>query len=450
MTHISHPTSHNADLPDDVVLSVRGVSKKFCRNLRRSMAYGIKDLSCNLLGIRQDTSELRRDEFWALKNIDFEVKRGESVGVIGVNGCGKTTLFRLIHGIFPPDCGDILVRGRVGALIALGAGFHPHMTGRENIYLNGTILGMSREEVEDRIHNIVEFSEIGEFIDAPVSTYSSGMRVRLGFAVAIHIEPDILLTDEVLAVGDLAFRNKCLRHMRKMRDSKCTILLVSHNMPHITKVCDRAILLDRGGIVSDGPAEVVVAEYYRRAGGMELQRHATETVRSAVPPQFAADGEVFYHGASILDKAGTVLQEIPFGSDVTFQLDVEVLKPVGKPIVSISFRSAISEERVAFARVELNQTCHLGRYLLRCSIVAFSIQPGTYILGSRVTHEDRVAKIAGSDRLLVFNVVPRAYQRPKDNRSGYFEIAGEWKSEQVDHDAPRQEDRRAREDHASE
>ncbi|MBE9531297.1 MAG: ABC transporter ATP-binding protein, partial [Proteobacteria bacterium] len=202
--------ANSLDTPEgEVVISIKNLSKKFCTHLKRSMAYGIIDLSKNLVGIKPNTEELRRDEFWALDNMNFELKRGEVLGLIGLNGCGKTTLLRLLTGIFPPDKGEITIKGRVGALIAVGAGFHPHMTGRENIYLNGTILGMSAKELDACFDDIIEFAEIGDFIEAPVSTYSSGMRVRLGFAIAIHINPDILLIDEVLAVGDLNFSIKC-------------------------------------------------------------------------------------------------------------------------------------------------------------------------------------------------------------------------------------------------
>jgi lipopolysaccharide transport system ATP-binding protein len=241
----------NTDMSDDVVVSVRNVSKKFCRNLRRSMAYGIKDLSCNLTGVRQDTSNLRKHEFWSLKDISFDLKRGECVGLIGPNGSGKTTLLRLLTGIFPPDAGGISCRGRVGALIALGAGFHPLMTGRENIYLNGAILGLTRKEVARREESIIEFAGIDEFIDAPVATYSSGMRVKLGFSVCAQMEPDILIVDEVLAVGDSGFRIKCMNHMTNLL-SRTAIVFVSHSMPMVARMCNRIILLDGGKEIYSG------------------------------------------------------------------------------------------------------------------------------------------------------------------------------------------------------
>ena len=201
---------------EEVVLSVRNISKIFCKNLKLSMFYGIVDLSKNLLGLKPNANTLRKSEFWAIDNVSFQLRRGQVIGLVGVNGSGKSTLLKLIAGIFPPDKGEIEVKGRVASLISLGAGFHPHMTGRENIYLNDAILGMSHKEIDSKIGSILNFAELGDFIEAPISTYSSGMRVRLGFSIAIAIKPDILLLDEVLAVGDRNFKAKCYREIDKL------------------------------------------------------------------------------------------------------------------------------------------------------------------------------------------------------------------------------------------
>ena len=235
----------------EVVVSVKNVSKKFCKNLKRSMAYGIVDLAKNLAGIKPDSTTLRKDEFWALDDISFELRRGEAVGLIGVNGSGKTTLLRLIAGLFPPDRGEIMVKGRVGALIAVGAGFHGFMTGRENIYLNGSILGMRQEQIVARFQDIVDFAEIGDFLDAPVSTYSSGMRVRLGFSIATAIDPDVLLIDEILAVGDRQFQVKCFNRIGNLAQN-CAVVFVSHSMERVARVTTSVILLNQGQIVFNG------------------------------------------------------------------------------------------------------------------------------------------------------------------------------------------------------
>ncbi len=253
-----------------IAIKVENLSKKFCKNLRRSMYYGSLDIFRNMIGLPSRTDNLRKHEFWALDNVSFELKRGEILGVIGINGSGKSTLLRVLSGIFPPDSGRIEIRGNVGSLIAVGAGFHPHMTGRENIYLNGTILGMSRIEIKQKFDEIVDFAEIGDFLDAPVATYSSGMKVRLGFSIAIHRVPEILLIDEVLAVGDASFKKKCMNKMQEIARVS-SIIFISHNMYQIERICDRVILLHGGRIHKEGTREDVISEYYRMTISEELK-----------------------------------------------------------------------------------------------------------------------------------------------------------------------------------
>ena len=256
----------------DVVLSAHNISKKFCSNLRRSMLYGISDLSENLLGIKPDSTRLNKNEFWALKDINFELKKGEALGLIGVNGSGKTTLLRLLAGIFPPDMGEIKIRGKIGALIAVGAGFHPHMTGRENIFLNGAILGMNKQEIMRHFDSIVDFAGISDFLDAPVSTYSSGMHVRLGFAIATAINPDILIIDEILAVGDTNFRMKCFKRIGDIMDS-CAVIFVSHDLTQISRICNKVIVLDQGNISYYGATPVGIDKYWELISADSLQPH---------------------------------------------------------------------------------------------------------------------------------------------------------------------------------
>ncbi len=246
---------------EEPVVKVEGVHKKFCRSLKRSMAYAGLDVSRSMLGIPYRTDVLRKDEFWALQNVNFELRKGETLGIIGTNGSGKSTLLRLLTGILPPDQGKIEVTGSVGALIAVGAGFHPHMTGRENIYLNGTILGMNRQQIDERFDEIIDFADIGEFIDAPISTYSSGMKVRLGFSVAVHVKPDILLVDEILSVGDLSFRNKSLRKMQEYRAQANAIIFISHNLEQVRMLCDRLIILNKGEVIYDGRTHDGIVHY---------------------------------------------------------------------------------------------------------------------------------------------------------------------------------------------
>lgn len=249
-THPLIPSSTHQQ-STDVAIRVDHVSKKYCKSLKRSMLYGVKDIGRNVLGMSSHSENLRKNEFWALDDVSFEVKKGETLGIIGPNGAGKTTLLKMLNGIFWPDKGKITVKGRVGALIAVGAGFHPLLTGRENVYVNGAILGMSKKEVDKKFDSIVDFADIGDFLDTPVKFYSSGMFVRLGFAVAVHCEPDILLVDEVLSVGDLKFRIKCYHKMDEVREN-AAIIFVSHSLEHIGRICSQTLLLNEGKIMHYG------------------------------------------------------------------------------------------------------------------------------------------------------------------------------------------------------
>jgi lipopolysaccharide transport system ATP-binding protein len=230
----------------ETLVKVENVSKKFCRNLKLSLWYGMKDLGNELLGRSHNgAGKLRKDDFWAVNDISFELKRGDCLGLIGRNGAGKTTLLRMLNGLIKPDRGRIEMRGRVGALIALGAGFNPVLTGRENIYVNAAVLGLTKDETDAKFEKIVEFAELGEFIDSPVRSYSSGMQVRLGFAVATALEPDILILDEVLAVGDIGFRHKCYNTIMNLT-KKCAVIVVSHSMPSVARVSSHILLLQNG------------------------------------------------------------------------------------------------------------------------------------------------------------------------------------------------------------
>lgn len=203
----------------------------------------------------------RYEDLWALQGVTLRVEPGEAVGVIGANGSGKSTLLKCVARVIEPTRGSIRVGGRVSALLELGAGFHPDLTGRENIFINGAMLGMTRREVKARFDEIVAFSELEQFIDSPVRTYSSGMYMRLGFSVAVHVDPDVLLVDEVLAVGDEQFQAKCRARIAEMKARGVTILFVSHDLPRVQEVCDRAVWLDRGVVRADGPPAEVVREY---------------------------------------------------------------------------------------------------------------------------------------------------------------------------------------------
>jgi lipopolysaccharide transport system ATP-binding protein len=251
---------------NEVLVKVDGVSKKFCRDLKKSLWYGMCDVASELLPFssnkeprtknQEHSPSLRDGEFWANKDISFELRRGECIGLIGHNGAGKTTLLKMLNGLIKPDSGTIEMRGRVGALIALGAGFNPILTGRENIYVSGTILGLTKDEIDKQIDDIIDFAEIREFIDTPVQSYSSGMQVRLGFSVASSLSPDVLILDEVLAVGDHGFTIKCLNRVRKIA-ANSAVIFVSHSMQFVASICTKVLVLEKGRMLmhADNPSD---------------------------------------------------------------------------------------------------------------------------------------------------------------------------------------------------
>jgi lipopolysaccharide transport system ATP-binding protein len=245
------------------VISATHLSKKYCRELRRSLWYGLADIAREIFRRDADEffAELRRAEFWALRDVSFEVGRGEALAVIGANGAGKSTLLKVLYGLIKPDAGRVRVTGRVGALIELGTGFNPVLSGRENVHVNAAILGFSRGQVERLMDEIADFAGIREFIDTPVQYYSSGMQARLSYAVAAHLNPDVLLVDEVLAVGDIAYQHKCFDHMQKYLDAGGSLIFVSHNPYQIQAICQRGIVLEQGQLTFSGTA-VESLNYY--------------------------------------------------------------------------------------------------------------------------------------------------------------------------------------------
>jgi lipopolysaccharide transport system ATP-binding protein len=253
-------TSESIDRP---VMSVSHLAKKYCRELRRSLWYGLGDMAreFSMRSARDTAGTLRKEEFWALEEVSFELRRGESLAIIGANGAGKSTLLKLLYGLIKPDAGHVRINGRVSALIELGTGFNPVLTGRENVHVSAAMLGMTRRQIALFLEKIVEFSEIGEFIDTPVQYYSSGMTARLAYAVAAHIEPALMLVDEVLAVGDMTYQRKCVNHMLKYLESGGTLVFVSHSPYLIQSMCRRGIVLEHGQLTFCGSA-VEALNYY--------------------------------------------------------------------------------------------------------------------------------------------------------------------------------------------
>ncbi len=287
--------------------------------LRDKITDGLK-LPFELLKRKKPVNHLAKEDFWALKGITFDVKQGEAVGIIGRNGAGKTTLLKILSRITYPTKGEINLYGRVASLLEVGTGFHPELSGRENVYFNGSILGMKKAEIDKKFDEIVAFSEVEKFIDTPVKRYSSGMQVRLAFAVAAHLEPEILLVDEVLAVGDFAFQKKCLGKMSDVTKGGRTVLFVSHNMAAIQRLCSRAILLNEGNLVSDGSADKVVNEYLNM-GLHQTAEKVWNDIKSA-----PGNDAVRLHSVRALDKDGKVCSEFDVRDPVTIEINFNVLE----------------------------------------------------------------------------------------------------------------------------
>ena len=370
----------------DIVLSVKGVSKKFCRDLKRSLFYGVQDIAGDLTGIRQKSDRLRTKEFWALDNISFQLKKGEALGLVGKNGSGKSTLLRIIAGLIKPDLGTVKVKGRVAPLIALGAGFNPILTGRENIYANMSILGLSTKEIDERFDDVVEFAEIGDAIDAPVQTYSSGMAARLGFASAIHTEPEILLIDEVLAVGDVKFRGKCIRRLAQLREKGTSFIFVSHNSMAILAVSTSAVYLHKGRTIAVGSPEAIIQKYEE-----DLFTDGKSTVAGSIsiPEKNPAESS----GIDLLsihfqDEEGNQIEELLTGKFANCLVGFKA----HKNFQDISLRAEIKEiggegETVLFLSSYLDlQTFDIapGIHKIKLTMPYVGLKPGIYTMNLNI------------------------------------------------------------------
>src|SRR3990172_7111965 len=321
----------------DTVIKVAGVSKKYCRTLKHTMLYGATDLARSFLGLNGRAGRLRKGEFWAVKDVSFELKKGECLGIIGLNGSGKSTLLKMLNGIFMPDTGSIEINGRVGALIEVVAGFHPMLTGRENIYINGAIMGMGKREIDRKFDSIVDFAGIGEFIDSPVKHYSSGMYVRLGFAIAAHAAPDILLVDEVLAVGDTAFQMRCFDMLNRLKGKGLSMIIVSHDMNAIAQHADNALMLNEGKVYSNGKVMEVISAF--RTIMKENYVKTSHTDLHEFVERFGS-GEIEIVDAVLLDETDHPVEVLYTGKFYTFRVSIFFNQAVNNPIVGFILKSS--------------------------------------------------------------------------------------------------------------
>jgi lipopolysaccharide transport system ATP-binding protein len=366
------------------------------------------------------------DTIWALRNVSFEVKRGEVVGVIGRNGAGKSTFLKILSRITEPTEGWADIHGRVGSLLEVGTGFHTELTGRENVYLNGAILGMRRQEIDNRFDEIVAFSEVSKFIDTPVKHYSSGMRLRLGFAVAAHLNPEILLVDEVLAVGDAAFQKKCIGRMNSVATEGRTVLFVSHNMGAITQLCERTLWLDNGQVRREGPTTEVVAAY--------MSEGRDSFASWSAPEDAPADLEVLLQSARLLSSENELIDTVAYSEACKVKVGFQVKTPIRD--LSIGLRVHDAMGHIVFETMDTDYTGlkgavrEPGTYASVCTLPRYFLKPGRYYVGL-MTFIERIKTIERYESVLCFDVTEVGY-RLNFYRFGVVTPVLDWETMRID------------------
>jgi len=361
--------------------------------------------------------------FWALKDVSFDVQAGEVIGIIGRNGAGKSTLLKLLSRITEPTSGKAILRGRVASLLEVGTGFHPELTGRENIFLNGTILGMKRVEIARKFDEIIDFAGIDAFIDTPVKRYSSGMYVRLAFAVAAHLEPEILIVDEVLAVGDVDFQKKCMGKMGSVAKEGRTVLLVSHNIGLMETLCNRAVLLRDGSVVSQGATQQVVADYLANSELLDsgdllhIPRHVGTNVA-----RFAR--------VRILDGARQAGKDFKMGSGMIVELGIKTSERIAQPWIAVTLRTALNQQLFHCANREAGYELAPIEHdcVVECKIDAVNLLPGRYLFDlsladARGTLHDELSAAAYFD-VVGSDVLESGM--PMDHQYGVMYFQSEW------------------------
>lgn len=416
----------------DIAIRVEAISKRYYvgkaekyKTLRDTLASALtapfRKVGRVLQGASADDSE-RYEQFWALKDVSFEVRQGEVIGVIGGNGAGKSTLLKILSRITEPTMGFAEIHGRVGSLLEVGTGFHQELTGRENTYLNGAILGMNKKEIDRKFDEIVAFSEVDKFIDTPVKHYSSGMYLRLAFAVAAHLEPEILIVDEVLAVGDAGFQQKCLGKMGAVAKEGRTVLFVSHNMGAITQLCGTAIQLEKGQLKRSGSAGEVVAAYLSSVAGTELK--SSWLPESAVPNR----SDVQFRSARLLSSDEQPQSMTSFNESLLVEIAYEVKAPIRN--LSVSCLLYDSMNQLVFESIDADMPEWNGKvrepasYCARLNIPPRLLRPGRYQL-SFLAFVEGVRVIEQLQRVLTFDVSGVGYTlQPK--RDGVVSPVVNW------------------------
>ncbi len=410
----------------DTVISVENLGKKYIlghqmqgeyETLRDKISNGVKFLSRKLASTLNGKSITKHgtEEFWALRDVSFEIKQGEVVGIIGRNGAGKSTLLKILSRITEPTTGEIAIQGRVASLLEVGTGFHPELTGRENIYLNGAILGMSKNEIKRKFDEIVAFSEIEKFLDTPVKRYSSGMYVRLAFAVAAHLEPEILIVDEVLAVGDAGFQKKCLGKMDDVAREGRTVLLVSHNMISVQGLCNRAIWLDAGKVVEQGNSNQVISHYLQTS--FSTLTHKVWEDKAKAP----GNDEVRLYRACVRPTNGSLTE--PITVCLPFVMEFEFWNHQPNAYLNVSLQLYNEHGILVFETAPVHQTGWLGRpfpvgiFRYACHVPGNLLNNGLHRVVLFIVKNDDILLHKQED-ILIFEIADSM-----ENRAGWY---GKW------------------------
>ncbi len=394
-------------------IRLRGVSRHFRVVHDRNLT-----LKETMLRRRRTTAT----EKWALRDVDLDVEPGQAIGIIGQNGSGKSTLLKMLAGIIPPQAGTVEIGGSVASMLELGAGFHPDFTGRENVYMNAAIHGLSEREVDERFDEIVSFAELEEFIDMPVRTYSSGMSMRLAFSISSHVHPDVLLLDEVLAVGDEAFQRKCFGRIFEFRRTGGTLVFVSHDPGAVERVCDRAVLLVDGRIVDDGSTADVLATYHRRlAGGGRADEPGEQTEDE--DPRVWGNREVVIRSSRLIGNDGPT-DRFMAGEPLTIEMEVEAVHPVRTPIFGISINSV--DGPLFFGtntRLDELEIPGIERgAVVRFTIPSLPLHDGRFTVQMAVVSFDESVVYHWLDRWLEFSVFPKVTGIGPVNMSGAWTV----------------------------
>jgi len=406
------------------IIEVNHLTKEYRLGAMQSLKQTLLNTGARLAGNKVPERPL----FKALDDVSFSIEQGEVVGIIGHNGAGKSTLLKMLAKISTPTSGSVKVNGRIAPLIEVGAGFVPDFTGRENVYLNGAILGMSRQELDEKFDEIVDFAEMAEFIDTPVKRYSSGMQVKLAFAVATSIEAEILIVDEVLAVGDLAFQRKCFDRMEDLikRQGK-TVLLVSHNIRQVERLCSRVILLGKGEIIADGhPADV--CDLFYEYSDSKIHSQITQSAQTVKQNQVSS-GEMELNSLVLQDDSGNEVTTVKHLVNINVIVDLHLREPLDKLTFGVGihttdflYLSTHSSER-ELPKINLPA----GRHRIRCAIRKIPLLPGVFSLRLGVTASEFARTIFYAENLLSFQVLPLdGSQQSTTMRDGFFALDARW------------------------